>query len=113
MQFPFKPQHIVHRHGGKIVEIKSMTHQVNKPSGGYSMDGWWFVGDVEWSDGTKSVNHPIDPPMLCIDGDNDAGRQEVSALREAMMGYLRDNGEWREAKPQGWYANNRKNRRTA
>jgi hypothetical protein len=111
MNFPFKPKHLLHRHGGRITAIYSMRHQVNKPRDGRSLDGWWYIGDVEWSDGTKSAMHPIDPPCLCYE--DDAGHAEVVQLGDAMMNYLREHGEWRRAKPEGWYANDRKVRRAA
>ena len=109
MDFPFKPQHVVHRLGGKIVVVHGLRHQVNKPRDGRSLDAWWYVGDVEWFDGTKSTNHQIDPPMLCFDGE----RKDWDALSDAMMDYLREHGEWRRSKPEGWYAHDRKVSRAA
>jgi hypothetical protein len=104
LELPFNPQHLVHRHGGKITAIHSMRHQANKARDGRSLDGWWYVGDVEWHDGTKSTNHPIDPHCLCYE--TDAGREEVGALSELMMEYLAEHGEWCDSKSkhEGWYA---------
>lgn len=104
MQFPFKPTAVFHKHGGRILEVTGIAHQVEKPRNGYSQDAWWFVGRVEWSDGSGSPDklHPIDAPMLCAD--TPEGHAEINAMGDLMMAYLREHGEWRDAKPRGWYA---------
>ena len=107
MQLPYKPTNVLlHRHGGKILEITEMRHQMDKPSGGYSRDSWYFMGRVQWEDGSGSTDKlsPIDVPMLCAE--TESGRQEINALCGLMMDYLGKHGEWSdEGKHKGWYAN--------
>jgi hypothetical protein len=114
MQLPYKPTNVFHRHGGKITEVTEIRHQTEKPSDGYSRDAWYFMGRVQWDDGSGSDDrlHPIDPPMLC--SDTPEGHAEISALGDVMMKYLSGHGEWSKSKPhQGWYAHDRKQRRAA
>jgi hypothetical protein len=108
LQLPYKPINVLHRHGGKILEVTEMRHQTEKPSGGYSNDAWYFMGRVRWEDGSGGGDklHPIDVPMLC--SDTPEGQQEISALCELTMAYLHENGEWFDSKPhEGWYAHRR------
>jgi hypothetical protein len=104
----FKLQHVHHRHGGRITRITEIKHETAKPKGGRSQDTWFFVGDVEWDDGTKSLNTEIAPWALAQDGD--AGHQEISGLLRAMNTYLAANGQWchESSRHEGWYANERK-----
>jgi hypothetical protein len=108
MKLPYKPINVLHRHGGKILELTEIRHQTEKPSGGYSRDAWYFMGRVQWDDGSGTGDklHPIDMAMLC--SDTQEGQQEINGLSDLMMAYLKANGEWRESKPQGWYAHDRK-----
>jgi hypothetical protein len=103
MKLPYKPTNVFHRHGGKIAEVTRIKIQKERPSGGYSRDAWYFIGAVKWSDGSGSCDsHPIDPQCLCYE--DEIGRAEVDALLGVMHSHLLEHGEWRESKPQGWYA---------
>ena len=112
MELPYKPTNVLHRHGGKITEVTEIRHQIGKPRDGYSTDAWYFMGKVEWRDGSGSDKlHPIDVPCLC--SDTDAGMAEIRDLSALVMDYLREHGEWRESKPEGWYAHRSEKRRAA
>jgi hypothetical protein len=114
MQLPYKPTNVLHRHGGKILELTEIRHQTDKPSGGYSRDAWYFMGRVQWGDGKGDTNrlHPIDVPCLC--SDTEEGMNEIRAISDLVMDYLHEHGEWCEGKPhEGWYAHDRKQRRAA
>lgn len=105
IQLPYTPTNVLHRHGGRILELTSIKHQADKPSGGYSRDSWYFMGRVQWDDGSGDVSkqRPIDMQRLC--SDNAAGGDEIRGLSDLMMEYLREHGEWSEGKPhEGWYA---------
>lgn len=105
MKLPYTPVNVLHRHGGKILEITGIKHQVDKPRDGRSMDSWWFVGRVKWEDGSGSEakESPIDVPMLC--SDTESGMDEIRGLSDLMMDYLKTHGEWHEhGKHEGWYA---------
>lgn len=106
MKLPVELKHTMHKHGGRIVRITAIGHEANKPQDGYSRDGWWFVGDVDWFDGTKSDGIEIAPWAACYDEGN---RTEVDALGDLLMEYLLANGDWYGPKSghQGWYANER------
>lgn len=76
-----------------------------KPRGGHSQDQWYFVGAVEWFDGSGKgrTDQPIDMPMLC--SDTDEGAAEIKELSALMSDYLAEHGDWCEGKPhEGWYA---------
>lgn len=102
MQFPFEPKTVDHAHGGKIVKVYGVSHRTNKPSGGYSRDYWFFDCDVLWHDSGKVHRHEVEPFKLCAE--EGGANSEIRELNQAMSDYLMEHGEWREAKPQGWYA---------
>ena len=112
IQLPFVPTDVLHRHGGRILEITGIKHQVDRPRDGRSMDAWYFVGRVRWGDGSgdESKPSPIDAQMLCTD--TEAGKADILALSSLMSDYLAKHGEWRKTKPEGWYAH-RKAKATA
>ena len=107
MEFPVELKATEHRNGGRIVRVYGVAHACDKPADGRSRDWWWFVGDVEWSDGTKSAKTEIPPYALCCDSPD--GHDEVCKLSEAMSEYLNERGEWcdRDSKHEGWYATER------
>jgi hypothetical protein len=106
MQLPYTPTNVLHRHGGRILEIVGIKHQTDKPRDGYSSDAWYFTGRVKWNDGSgdESKPQPIDAPMLC--SDTEQGAAEIRELSDLMMVYLREHGTWCDAKSkhEGWYA---------
>jgi hypothetical protein len=104
-----KLNHTNHRHGGKITRVTGINHETARPQYGRSQDFWFFIGDVEWDDGTKSADTEIAPWALAqYDGTED-GRQEIENLLRVMNAYLDANGEWHhQGKHQGWYATKRK-----
>jgi hypothetical protein len=104
MEFPVHLSTIGHHHGGKITCIYGCSHAIDKPQDGHSRDHWFFIADVQWSDGTKSEKTEVPPYALCCD---DLGKNpEIDGLMSAMNEYLSANGEWFDTgKHQGWYAN--------
>ena len=108
---PFDPQHILHKHGGRITRIVSIGHETDRPQDGYSRDFWFYNGCVTWGDGSGNpakVGH-IYPYDLCADGDE--GLAEINAISELMMQYLADHGSWdpvvKGKAINGWFATNR------
>ncbi|TFH43362.1 MAG: hypothetical protein E4H01_12155 [Lysobacterales bacterium] len=99
MKFPYEPAHINHKAGGKITLITGIGHALDKPQDGRSRDYWYFRGNVNWRDGTKSVNTEIAPPAVCYS--DAAGKPAVDLLMAALNDYLLANGEWCR---EGWYA---------
>lgn len=111
MKLPVDLSHTTHRHGGRIVRIERIEHVVDKPEDGRSRDVWHFIGNVEWSDGTRSDGLQIAPWAVCFDGDH---RDEVIALNELMSEYLNANGDWFRSGPhEGWYAHRPRKARVA
>ena len=105
MKLPYKPTSLEHRHGGKILEIVEIKHQADKPRDGHSTDSWYFIGRVQWDDGSGDPTKlsPID--MLCICADSPEGHDEINTLSTLMMDYLNEHGEWCEkGSHKGWYA---------
>lgn len=100
MKLPTTLTKTFHKHGGRIVSIENIGHAIDKPADGRSRDTWFFVGDVEWDDGTKSQSAEIAPYCLAADD-----QSEVHELLALMNDYLAANGEWFDSgKHQGWYA---------
>lgn len=103
VNFPIRPTTLDHKHSGKITEIHGISHREDRPKDGYSRDYWFFVADVEWSDGSKSQKTVVQPFAVCCDepGEND----ELKCVMKALDEYLREHGEYFDGKPhQGWYA---------
>lgn len=113
--FPFKPEHLLNKHGGKIVEITGIEHRTERPAGGFSRDYWFFTGSVLWEDTGRVNKGHIDPGFICWNGGSAAGlttpspgQQEWNQISDKMMEYLNKNGVWSSEPPHdGWYANRR------
>ena len=88
-----KPNHLFHKQGGRIVKIHTIGHHTYK-----GVADWYFVADVEWSDGTKSKLLEVAPYALCTDSGHPGAKIEIDGLMEKMNGYLAKHGEWHEAK---------------
>jgi len=106
MTLPIELRYTYHKYGGRIIRITRIGHTCDKPEDGRSRDYWYFIGDVNWSDGTMSDNIEIPPYALCYE--DEQHRDEVLALSELMSDYLLKHGDWyrdEKCKHQGWYAN--------
>ena len=88
--------HLQHKHGGRITKLTAIAHETYQ-----RVASWHFVGDVDWSDGTKSRGLQICPSSLCYDSSNDAGRIEADPLFEKLRQYLNEHGTWHKAKSVG------------
>ena len=102
MKFPHTPVGVDHKFGGKIVTVHGVAHKTDTPKGGQSRDYWFFDCDVQWDDSGKISRTEVEPFKLCANGGG--ANLELQALNAAMDKHLRDNGEWRETAPRGWYA---------
>ena len=102
MQFPYEPKTVDHCHGGKIVKVYGPAHKIDRPRGGYSRDYWFLDCDVLWVNTGKTCRHEVEPFKLCAEEGH--ANPEIRELCDAMAAYLQEHGEWRESKPQGWYA---------
>lgn len=114
MQLPYKPKNVMHRNGGKILEVTEIRIQLEKPTEGNSRDCWYFMGRVQWNDGSGQADklHPIDMYSLCAD--DQAGQAEITELGAVMMAYLKEHGVWNDKGPhRGWYAHRTEKRRAA
>jgi hypothetical protein len=100
-------QHVLHRHGGRVLRIQEIGHQTRKPKEGRSRDHWYFLGDVMWDDGKTTLGLEISPTCLVYEGED---RREVDELIEALNEYLAQHGQWCDGQTlhEGWYANDRK-----
>lgn len=81
-----------HRHGGTITAVHAIGHDTHK-----GVADWFFVGDVQWLDGSSSKRLRIAPFAL---GHNStpAGEAECNRLHGLLTDYLRDVGTWHDAK---------------
>lgn len=104
--FPFAPQHLQHKHGGRITRLEKIAHECYPPEDGRSRDTWFFIGDVQWRDGGSSKGLEIAPWALCADMDNADAQAEINGVLAALSDYLRQHGKWsHDSKTRsGWYA---------
>lgn len=85
-----KLEHIRHKHGGRIPEIYALGHVTRR-----GVADWFYLGTVEWDDGTKSTGAEIPPFALCA-GQAPEARAEVNTLSEALSKYLVERGRWHD-----------------
>jgi len=78
---------LMHRNGGTIT---ALTHVAHGTYGGVA--SWFFIGNVEWQDGSKSENREIYPNHICGEP------EEVNPLMAKLNQYLEDAGTWHDAK---------------
>lgn len=104
-----KIEHLLHKHGGRITEIRAVGHHTWK-----GVASWHLVGNVKWDDGTESEKLEIPPFCLARDGSPEAV-DELAAVLESMNAYLSREGEWhdmkhkRDGRAYSWTPKNAKN----
>lgn len=104
MKLDMELRNTFHKSGGRITSVERIGHTCDRPENGRSRDSWYFVGNVEWRDGTKSKGIEIPPYSVCYH--DEAGKPEIDDLMAFLNDYLLINGEWScEGKHAGWYAN--------
>lgn len=106
--FPMYPKTLKHKCGGAIKVIHGMSHKKEKPSGGRSRDYWFWICDVEWSDGHASERFEVAPYQIVADDSTD-NNPEIRDTGKAMNDYLYEHGDFNNygsgsKKPGGWYA---------
>lgn len=84
---------IHHKHGGRITAITKIAHDT-EGKGKNKRAFWFFVGDVDWFDATRSKSIEIAPIALCCDQDNPEAKAQLDKILEALHSYLLSNGEW-------------------
>lgn len=88
-----KINHLRHKHGGIIRNIHYIGHEIVK-----GVADWYFVGDVDWDDGTKSNKLQIAPWAVCRIEDTVDAVTECNAVFERMSEYLTKKGNWHDTK---------------
>lgn len=86
-------QKLQHKHGGRIVNISAVGHVLRN-----GVADWFYVGDVEWSDGGKSENTEIPPYAVCFDQNDKDAQEEHSKIYRKLCDYLGEYGEWHDPK---------------
>ena len=84
-----QPKHLQHKSGGQITTISSIGHRTLE-----KVPYWFFLCDVTWRDGSKSVSTEVIPGMLCADHDNPEAKAELDKVMEAMNTHLLNHGKW-------------------
>ena len=79
-----------HAHGGTITAVTHIGHQTQR-----GVADWFFVGDVNWQDGSQSTGIQIGPGDLCHCNEN-AAKQEVHRLLALLNNYLAASGNWHD-----------------
>jgi hypothetical protein len=89
-------KYLHHKHGGRITDISEVGHDTYK-----GVAEWFYVGTVEWSDGSKSMNMRIAPYAVCYDHDVIEARQEYDHVSDVLTEYLGTQGKWHERTTRG------------
>jgi hypothetical protein len=84
---------LMHKHGGTILSLHAIAHETHK-----GVADWFFVGHVQWDDGTESPDARIAPYQLCCDADDAAADTTIRRAMRALVNYLGDAGDWHDAK---------------
>jgi hypothetical protein len=103
MQFPYSPKHLQHNSGSRITAIHALFHEQYPPIDGRSQDMWGATCQIEWRDTGKVSEANVFMVNIGYDGTPE-GHAEFCTLSALMVKYLTENGEWRDSKPEGWYA---------
>lgn len=90
---PVEPGSLVHRHGGRIERVTHIAHATER-----GVATWFYVGDVLWHDGSRSVGIEIAPICLCHLPDDEKGRALVNKLLGQLNAYLVGAGTWHDDK---------------
>jgi hypothetical protein len=85
--------HLQHRNGGRITAVHRIEHSSYK-----RVAEWFFVADIEWEDGGKTVEGPLPPWALCVVEDSPEARAEYATLTAKLNDYLADVGEWHDGR---------------
>lgn len=83
---------LTHRHGGIVTQVTHVGHETHG-----SVADWFFIGNVDWSDGSASKAVHIPPFALCHDG-TEEGRELCNDLHGRMSDYLARVGTWHDMK---------------
>jgi hypothetical protein len=86
-------KHLMNKHGARITAIHSVAHDTFR-----GVADWFYVGDLEWKDGGKSLASEIPPWAVCFDHDNQAAHAEYATISERMNEYLKTHGAWHDVK---------------
>lgn len=92
-----KIETLEHRHGGRILSLDSIKHERNGLRGRLAGYCWYFMGTIQWSDGSRSDAATIPPTMLCAD--KPEGNAELGHALHCLNQYLATRGAW---EPCGW-----------
>lgn len=84
--------HLKHRHGGTITTVHAVGHETVS-----GVAEWFFLGDVQWNDGTVSKRTRIAPFALGHDSTPE-GNVECAELHGALTDYLSTEGQWHDMK---------------
>jgi hypothetical protein len=64
---------LLHKHGGTITSVSEIGHETYK-----GVANWFFIGNVEWNDGSRSEAIQIAPIAVCYE--TEADKPKVDAL---------------------------------
>jgi hypothetical protein len=79
---------LLHRSGGTITAVRAIGHDTYR-----RVSDWFFIGRVEWHDGSVSESVRITPTGLCHD-DSEASQARVRDLMRQLSEYLEVAGSW-------------------
>jgi hypothetical protein len=82
---------LLHKHSGKITAITAIGHETYK-----GVADRFFIGSVEWRDGSSSKDIHIAPIALC--GSNDEDKPAIDSLMKQLTEYLNEAGDWHDMK---------------
>ena len=88
-----QPKHLMHTNGGTIKEISGIGHESHK-----GVADWFYLCNVDWMDGTKSVNLHVAPWGICYDHEEGLAKIEYTFIETTLVQYLNSAGTWHEPK---------------
>ena len=86
-------KHLQHRQGGRITAIHAIGHAMDR-----GVASWFYLGDVEWSDGGRSAGLEIAPFCVCLDQSDPAAQAEYDAISTRLTDHLARAGVWHDMK---------------
>jgi hypothetical protein len=86
-------KHMLHKNGGRIIAIHQVGHEVDA-----GVPWYFYIGDIEWNDGSKSCDKEIAPHQVCFDHDSEEAHAEYDKVAKALNDYLKQHGKWHDRK---------------
>lgn len=82
-------KHLWHKHGGRITEVLGVGHRTVE-----GVAYWFYLCNVNWTDGGVSEGIEVMPDRLCCSDDNPEAKVEFDRVSAALTSHLHEEGRW-------------------